>query len=105
MEFRVTPEEVRLAAQNCRDTAGRVEGYLGELRSYVTALIAEYQGSAAVAFQTLMAQYDRDSERLNNALLAIGAGLDGNAMNYDETEFANRRAYEQIIAGLPSTNL
>jgi len=105
MEFRVTPEDIRLAAQNCRDTASRVDGYLGELRNYVTALIAEYQGSASVAFQAPMAQYDRDSDRLNNALLAIATGLDGNAMNYDETEFTNRRSYEQILTTLPSVNL
>jgi WXG100 family type VII secretion target len=69
MEFKVSPEENRLAAQNCRDTAAREDGYLGELRSYVTALMGEYQGSAAQAFQALMTQYDRNSERLTNALI------------------------------------
>ncbi|MCM2422930.1 MULTISPECIES: WXG100 family type VII secretion target [unclassified Streptomyces] len=89
MTYRVTPEYLANASSNTSSTAGEISGQLSELKSYVTSLEASWQGIAHNQFQTLMAEYDIYARMLHDALEGISKGLQGNYVNYKDSEQQN----------------
>lgn len=87
--YRVTPEYLANAASNTSSTAAEISGQLSELKAYVTSLEASWQGIAHNQFQTLMAEYDVYARMLNDALEGISKGLQGNYVNYKDSEQQN----------------
>lgn len=87
--YRVTPEYLAEASTNTATTATQIAGELAELKLYVTSLEQSWQGIAHSQFQNLMAQYDIYARMLNDALDGISKGLQGNYVNYKDTEQQN----------------
>ncbi|MER6252747.1 WXG100 family type VII secretion target [Streptomyces sp. NPDC001584] len=87
--YRVTPEYLANASGNTMSTAVEISGQLSELKAYVSSLEASWQGIAHNQFQMLMDEYDIYARMLNDALEGISKGLQGNYVNYKESEQQN----------------
>ncbi|MEE1745760.1 MULTISPECIES: WXG100 family type VII secretion target [unclassified Streptomyces] len=103
--YRVTPEYLANASSSTARTATEIAGQLAELKAYVTSLEASWQGIAHTQFQTLMAEYDVYARMLHDALEGISKGLQGNYVNYKESEqqnLNNLAALGQDVPKIPS---
>ncbi|GAA3514211.1 hypothetical protein GCM10022220_62100 [Actinocatenispora rupis] len=87
--YQVTPGALHTASVNCTTTADEVWQQLAALRTYVVALEGQWNGMAQDTFQALMTDYDVYSRMLNDALRDISLGLQGNQVNYVDTEQQN----------------
>jgi WXG100 family type VII secretion target len=99
MDFQVKPEHVSQAASSCESIADEISGQLASLKSYVVNIEAWWGGIAATTFQELMCLYDTCSASLNQALIDIGKGLQGNYVNYYASEQANLAKLENELSG------
>ncbi|SRR6266702_7350027 len=104
-DFRVTPESVSQAASSCNSTADEVQGQLAGLKTYVVNLEAVWGGIASNTFQELMGLYDTYSAMLDQALRDIGSGLNGNYVNYTESEQSNLKNVNTLLTELQSANI
>lgn len=100
--YRVTPEYLANASSNTATTAAEIAGQLTELKTYVTSLEASWQGIAHNQFQTLMAEYDIYARMLNDALEGISKGLQGNYVNYKDSEQQNLNNLAALGEDLPT---
>jgi WXG100 family type VII secretion target len=105
MSFKVTPQDVAQAATSCTNTNSGVQDELASLRQYVVSMEDWWQGIASTTFQDLMAEYDRCTAALQDALTGIANGLHGNWQNYTESEQVNVTTITSIQQGLPASNL
>ncbi|MFF5076586.1 WXG100 family type VII secretion target [Actinoplanes sp. NPDC000266] len=87
--FQLTPELIKKASLDSYATADSVWQHLAELRNYVLELEQTWQGVAQNTFQQLMTDFDIYARMMNDALRDIGQGLDGNYVNYLDTEQQN----------------
>jgi WXG100 family type VII secretion target len=105
VHFQATPEYISQASTACTTTADEIWQDLGVLQQYIAGMEEWWQGIAANTFQELMVEYTTFSQMLYNALTDIGLGLQGNFVNYRDTEHANIQTITSIQQSLPSTNL
>ncbi|WP_043807672.1 WXG100 family type VII secretion target [Rhodococcus triatomae] len=56
-------------------TSGNINGKLADLKSYLAPLVAEWEGSAAEAYQANQAKWDKSINELNQTLEAIGRAV------------------------------
>jgi WXG100 family type VII secretion target len=103
-DFSVTPADVSAAANSARNTAANITEQLGTLKSYVVSLEAEWKGIAAGTFSALMTDYDIYAQMLNQVLTGISDGLNGNFVNYSESEQQNISNLQSINGVLPGAN-
>lgn len=99
--YRVTPEYLANASSNTASTAAEISAQLGQLKAYVASLEASWQGIAHNQFQTLMAEYDIYARMLHDALEGISKGLQGNYVNYEESEQQNLNNLASLGEDLP----
>jgi WXG100 family type VII secretion target len=99
--YRVTPEYLAEASTNTATTATEIAGQLANLKVYVTSLEQSWQGIAQAEFQNLMAKYDLYARMLNDALDGISKGLQGNYVNYKDTEQQNLNNLTQLGEDVP----
>lgn len=96
LPVKVTNDYVAQAAAACKNTADTVRGELESLKTYIENMEAYWQGIAFKTFQDLMTEYSTFSEMLYNALTDIGSGLEGNFVNYHDSEQANIKTITAI---------
>lgn len=95
--YRVTPEEVSAAATYVDKTAADIDAKINTLGVYVASLAEYWQGSAHIAFETLMADYNIYARMLHNALADVANGLRGNYVNYVDSEQANLANIHRVV--------
>jgi WXG100 family type VII secretion target len=88
-DYWVTPADLLSASTRTRTTAQTVQEQLLGIRNYVMRLEDAWSGPAHGQFLELMADWDIYSKMLNDALVDIAAGLEGNKVNYEQTERSN----------------
>ncbi|MFG1610853.1 WXG100 family type VII secretion target [Actinoplanes sp. NPDC049265] len=119
--FSVTPEYVSAASVQCGTTASDVLVQLDQLRKYVTELVGvtdaangpadafAWMGVTAEQFAGLMDNVHTYSIAMHDALVQIGDGLQGNYVNYVNSEGDNLNGMKNIDNGLltnvPQANL
>lgn len=103
--FQVTAQYVATAATSCRNTASDIQEELASLQTYIVNLEDWWQGIASTTFQDLMTEYQTYSTMLYNALSDIAGGLNGNYVNYTDTERANIATITSVQNALSTTNL
>jgi WXG100 family type VII secretion target len=103
--LQVTPEYVSGAAANCQNTATTIDQQLAELKNYVVGLQGTWHGVASDTFGALMTDYDIFARMLHDALVNIGSGLQGNFVNYEETETTNINSLVSIQGDIPGAHL
>jgi WXG100 family type VII secretion target len=101
-DYWVTPADLEHAAGRTRAGAQDVSIQLDDLRSYVMRLEEHWTGSAHLQFMQLMGDWDTYAKMLNEALLDIASGMEGNKLNYEESEKANLRNLHHVH--LPNAN-
>jgi WXG100 family type VII secretion target len=87
-DYWVTPADLEQAAGRTRVTAQDVQEQLDEIRSYVMRLENEWTGSAHLQFLELMGDWDIYAKMLNDSLLDIAGGMEGNKVQYEDAERA-----------------
>jgi len=103
-QFAVTPEYVQAAARSANATAENIAEQLAALKNYVVSLEDQWKGIAAGTFSALMADYDVYGRMLNDALTGIGSGLQGNYVNYTESEEQNISNLQSVGGSIPGGN-
>jgi WXG100 family type VII secretion target len=103
-QFAVTPQYVQAAAQSANTTAENISTQLSALKSYVVSLEGQWKGIAASTFSSLMADYDIYAQMLNQALTGIGSGLQGNYVNYTQSEEQNISNLQAVNGVIPGGN-
>ncbi|AEA27513.1 WXG100 family type VII secretion target [Pseudonocardia benzenivorans] len=93
--FGTSTAEMQRAGRHVLGVNEEVQADLTALRSALTPLASAWRGEAATAFSGLMARWDADARRLNEALQAIGTAVQGSAAAYQRQE-------EEQAAGLSS---
>jgi WXG100 family type VII secretion target len=99
--YQVTPEYLANAATDARNTAEQIRGQLDQLKAYVVSLEASWKGVAHNRFVSLMAEYDILANMLHEALMGISSGLQGNYVNYRDSEQQNLQNLGNIEATMP----
>ncbi|MDX6355775.1 MAG: hypothetical protein QOF98_2678 [Streptomyces sp.] len=87
--YNVTPEYLQQASSDTTKTAQEIDGELAALKAFVMSLEDVWGGIAHDQFQILMADYDTYAKMLHNSLTGIAGGLQGNYVNYVESEQTN----------------
>ncbi len=64
----------------------RIQGQLKTLRSQVEQVRGEWKGPASARYTTLMQAWDKDADKLNNALQQISIRLGKNRTQYAQAE-------------------
>jgi WXG100 family type VII secretion target len=103
-QFTVTPHYIQAASQSASTTAENIEQQLAALKSYVVSLEEQWKGIAAGTFGSLMADYDIYSRMLHEALTGIAAGLQGNWVNYTQSEEQNISHLQAVNGTIPGGN-
>ncbi len=103
--FRATPEFITNAATSCTNTAAEIQAQLSALQQYVVNLEVQWQGIASTTFNALMVDYNIFATMLHNALTDIASGLQGNAVNYTETEQQNISNLVAVNGSVPGARL
>lgn len=85
----VTFGAVDQASADCQTIAGQIEARLGDLKSYLAPLRAEWSGGASTDYQALQDRWDRSANDLNAVLQQIAVGLRTAKENYEAAETAN----------------
>jgi WXG100 family type VII secretion target len=104
IDFVVTPADVSAAANSASNTAANIAEQLSALKSYVVSLEGQWRGIAAGTFSSLMADYDLYAQMLNQALTGIASGLNGNYVNYSDSEQQNINNLQTINGAIPGAN-
>ncbi|GAA0370676.1 WXG100 family type VII secretion target [Actinoallomurus spadix] len=99
--YHVTPEYLATAASDTSNTAEQISTQLAELKTYVNSLEAVWKGIAHNRFVSLMAEYDILANMLHDALTGISSGLQGNYVNYKDSEQQNITNLGNIEAAMP----
>lgn len=89
VNYRVTPEYLQQATTDTVNTASDISQGLSELKSFVMSLEDVWGGIAHTQFTVLMNEYDIYASMLHDALTDIASGLQGNYVNYVNSEQEN----------------
>jgi WXG100 family type VII secretion target len=102
--YRVTTAEVHAAAVAAQNTADEVHAELNSLRAYVEDVQATWHGVSSNTFTALMTDFNVFATMLVDALHDISSGLNGNYVNYSETEAANIANLKTVNGQIPGAN-
>lgn len=87
------------ASGHVRDVNQQMTQTIAQLRADAEGIGAGWQGTAAAAFQSLMARYDESSRRLQNVLAEIADNIDKNGKGYDAREQENLSGLNHASGG------
>ncbi|MFC5286105.1 WXG100 family type VII secretion target [Actinokineospora guangxiensis] len=87
--IKVNFAEVANASQSINSTSATLEGLLGELKSRLAPLAANYEGAASEAWNQKQREWDQAYDSLKQVLSSIGAAVGQAGENYEATERAN----------------
>jgi WXG100 family type VII secretion target len=91
VQFKVTPDALMQASADCSNTNVEIQTQLQALKAYVVSLEPAWQGSAAIAFNELMIDFDVNANLLNTALSDMSNALVVNAQNYSDSDGTNAK--------------
>jgi len=91
--FQVDSEAVAAATANVRATIGRIQGEVGAMSAQLADLQGSWSGSAATAFQGVVAEWRTTQQRVEESLSGVATALDHAGRQYAEIEQANARMF------------
>ncbi|MFV0307256.1 MAG: WXG100 family type VII secretion target [Desertimonas sp.] len=89
----VTFGTISQAQADVASTVTRVDGLLGDLRSFLAPMVSVWQGGAATDYQALQRRWDTSAADLNEVLGQISRLLGVSHDAYSSTEQANASAW------------
>ena len=100
-------DQMKTTVSTMEDTSRRVgavreeiAGLLGNLRSEVDGNRGAWEGSAAIAFHSLMERWDGSAKKLNDALQAIGENIKSNSVTFDTTQQDHTASLNNVAGSL-----
>ena len=91
--YQVDSDAVMGAATSIRATMERLEAEANGLCSQLTSLEGSWTGQAAVAFQSVVAEWRATQQRIEENLAALNQALTVAGQQYAEIEQANTRLF------------
>jgi WXG100 family type VII secretion target len=95
-QLQTTTTTMSDAADKVARVNSDVQALLSSLRAKVEMVNGAWAGTARVAFDGLIARWDTDARKLNDALLAISDTIRVNSRNYDETQDAHTTSLNNV---------
>jgi WXG100 family type VII secretion target len=92
--IQVTFGAVNEAAMDTDGIASQIAQQLGDLKTYLSPLVASWSGDASGEFQALQAKWDNSASDLNQVLRQISQALRTAGDNYLTTERANKQIWD-----------
>lgn len=105
VNYKVTPEYLQQAVTDTNSTANDVANELSQLQTFIVSLEDVWGGMAHDQFQTLMADFNLYGKMLHDALTDIASGLQGNYVNYVDSEMANLKSLSALGEEVPGMSL
>ena len=78
--------ELKQAAKQMESANSDLQQQLSSLASEVEGIAGSWAGEAHTAFQTLMARFHEDAQKLNQALLQISEQVSATSTQYEQQE-------------------
>jgi WXG100 family type VII secretion target len=97
--FGTSTDAMTAAANNVDQVSQEISSALTTLKNQIDPLASSWQGGAATAFNTLMAEWHQDANKLTAALSDISQALSASGKNYASTEESNHSAIAGILGG------
>ena len=91
--YQVDSEAVFGATGAVRSTIGRIQSEVEAMHGQLTTLQGSWQGDAATAFQTLVADWRSTQVRVEESLGAINLALGQAGQQYADIEASNARLF------------
>ncbi len=88
------------AASHVSDVNAQITAELRTLFNSVEAVQAHWSGQAAASFQQLMARWNEDSTKLNQALAGISEQIGASGKAYSASDEANNSTIRNAGSGL-----
>lgn len=98
--FNTDAATMQRAAQQVQQVSEEISAELRALQANLDPVAASWKGSAASAFQQLMARWSEDANKLTTALQGISEMLQSTNKNYSQVEEANHSQIANILSGL-----
>ncbi|APT84072.1 WXG100 family type VII secretion target [Corynebacterium aquilae] len=98
--FKTEADVMVATAGRVDDTNSEVQGELTRLRGVVDGVRGNWQGSAQVSFDNLMARWNTSARDLQDALHAISDNIRHNARSFENIEASNATAFNNVGGGL-----
>ncbi|KAJ8134477.1 hypothetical protein OY671_012310 [Metschnikowia pulcherrima] len=94
--FTGTPEQFQQAYRDVDEIKASMDKNLHQSRDNIEATQAGWQGTAAKAFQNVMAAFDEKTRKSNEALGNIGESLQQSGAKYQQAEEEQNAAISNI---------
>jgi WXG100 family type VII secretion target len=88
------------ASQQVQQVSEEINSELRSLMSNLEPVASAWKGSAASAFQQLMARWQEDASKLTQALQSISEMLGSTTKSYSQAEDTNASQISQILGSL-----
>lgn len=98
--FTTETQQMQTASRHVADVNASIAGLLSSLRAEVATAPAHFKGASARTFAELMARYDADSARLNEALRGISEQIEGAGRTYSARDEEQSSALRSSGSGL-----
>ena len=99
-QFTTGSQEMLAAVTSMESVNQALQGNLKNLSGEVESVAAAWKGTAASAFQSLMAKFNEDATKLNTDLQQIADAVRGNQQAYQASEDEQHSTMTQILGGL-----
>jgi uncharacterized protein YukE len=99
--YTTTPEGLRAAAADCRNTNENIRLRIMNMRTYMLHLSSVYRGPASVELLGVSQEWGVIGDQLNYVLSTISNGLTHNAVNYDAAEVDGTRNLRSVGSSMP----
>jgi early secretory antigenic target protein ESAT-6 len=91
--YQVDSEAVLSATATVQGSIGRIQAEVAGLHGQLVDLQGSWSGSAATAFQAVVAEWKGTQQRVEEALASINQALSAAARQYAEVEEGNARMF------------
>lgn len=99
-QMRTTVETMEATSRRVSDVRSEIQGLLSTLKGEVDGVRGGWEGSAAIAFQSLMERWDGSATKLNQALEAISENIKSNSVSYDSAQQVHTSSLNNVASSL-----
>ncbi|WP_354640491.1 WXG100 family type VII secretion target [Kitasatospora camelliae] len=86
-------QTIQQASADVRQTSGRIQSQLDELKAGVQRIAADWEGAAQQGYQARQQEWDNKAADLKQVLDQIASALDNAAQSYQATESKNSQIW------------
>ncbi len=98
--FQTELSQMQSAAAHVRDVNASVNSLLSSLRGEVASVGGHWHGSSQVAFTQMMARYDNNAVKLNQALASIAEQIEASGRGYQASDADHEATFSRLGSGL-----